>query len=252
MNALRRPDADRRCKDAWSPGRLAAAVAFTRPARPATPFKELLSDELEFFTAIGTCHDVPHGVVFVQRGEPIRNVYLVARGAVAAVLRASAGRRPILGFTLPNEMCYAIPALLDDLAGWDGVTVADSSLISIPADRFNTAVRDDWTDRWATRALWWLAEVGARANEFDGTDLSSEVAALLLRHRNLHGIEGCTSALADVLDVNTDTIKQVLANLRRHGAIRLGGGDVVNVTHPDRLHGVVTAARRPHAALASS
>jgi CRP-like cAMP-binding protein len=252
IDSFRRPDADRRCKDAWSPDRLAAAVAITRPARPATPFNDLLSDELEFFTAIGTRHNVRHGVVFVRRGEPIRDVYLVARGAVAAVVPESAGRRPIVGLALPDEMCCAIPALLDEPAAWDGVTVTDSSLISIPADRFNAAVRDGWTDRWATRALWWLAEFGARANEFDGSDLPSEVAALLLRHRNLHQVGDCTRALADVLDVSSDAVEQVLVDLRRYGAIRVGGGGVVSVAYPDRLHGVVRAARRLHAALAPS
>jgi CRP-like cAMP-binding protein len=248
VDSFRRPDADRRCKGAWSPGRLAAAVAVTRPARAATPFNNLLSDELEFFTAIGARHDVRHGVVFVRRGEPIRDVYLVARGAVAAVVPESAGRRPIVGFALPDEMSCAIPALLDEPAAWDGITVADSSLISIPADRFNAAVRDGWTDRWATRALWWLAEFGARANEFDGTDLSSEVAALLLRHRNLNGIEGCTRALADVLDVSSHAIEQVLVDLRRYGAIQVSDGGVVSVAYPDRLHGVVSAGRRLRAA----
>jgi CRP-like cAMP-binding protein len=222
---------------------LAAAVALTRPARAATPFNELLSDELEFLTAIGTRHDVRHGVLFVRRGEPTLNVYLVARGAVATVVRESAGRRPIAGFALPNEMCCAIPALLDEPAPWDGITVADSSLISIPADRFNAAVRDSWTDRWATRALWWLTEFGARANEFDGTDLSTEVAALLLRHRSLHCIEHCATALADVLDVDSDAVEQVLSQLQRYAAIQLASSGVVRVAQPDRLYGIATAAR---------
>lgn len=246
-DSFERTDADRRCKDAWSPARLAAAVAVTRPARSATPFNDLLDDELELFTTIGTHHDVRHGVVFIRRGEPVRDVFLITRGAVAAVVSECIGRRPIVSFALPDEVCCAIPALLDEPAAWDGVTVADSSLISIPADRFNAAVGEQWTDRWATRALWWLVEFGARANEFDGTDLSSEVAALLLRHRNPHGIGICISALADVLDVDEDAIERVLVDLRRYGAIGLAANGVVSVTRADRLHGAVTAARQCHA-----
>jgi CRP-like cAMP-binding protein len=240
--AFRRTDADARYKDAWSPARVSAAVAVTRPAPAAIPFIELLSDELSFFTETGTRRDVRHGVVLMRRGEPARDVHLVERGVVAAI-RGIDGHRPISAFALANEVCGAIPALLGQPAEWDNITLADSSLITVSADRFNAAVRDGWVDRWATRALCWLAEFGVRATDLDGTALAGQVAALLLRHRDGPGIDHCTGALADVLDVDEDAIGRILAELRRLGMVRLVGNRV-SVTRAEKLHGILTAARQ--------
>jgi len=250
--ACRTMRATRGCRGTWSPARLSAAVAITRPSRVATPFSELLCDELEFFKAVGTSEDVGPGVAFMRRGESVHDVYLVVRGAIAAVVSDTAGRRPIVAFALKDEVCCAIPALLHEPLPWDGVTVAASSLLAIPAERFNDAVRDRWADRWATRALWWLTEFGARANEIDEANLANEVAALLLRHRAPNGIEGCSSALADVLDVDDDAIEQVLAYLRRLGAIQTTNSGVIRVTQPDKLHNLVADNGRRAAAAASS
>lgn len=240
--SFRRTDADARYKDAWSPARLSAAVAVTRPPCSATPFSGLLRDELNFFTETGTRHDVRHGVVLMRRGQPACEVHLVERGVVAAI-RGVDGHRPISAFALANEVCGAIPALLCQPAEWDNIALADSSLITVSANRFNAAVRNGWADRWATRALCWLAEFGARATDLDGTPLAGQVVALLLRHRDGHGIDHCTGALADVLDVDEDAIGRILGDLRRLGVITLAG-DRVSVTQAERLLGILAAARR--------
>ena len=167
---------------------------------------------------------------------------MLFRSGVAAV-REFGPRRPIVGFAVRDEVCCAMPALLHQPAAWDGVAVVDSMFIAIPADRFAAAVGERWADQWATRTLSWLVEIGARAADMDGTELPVEVAALLLRHRDGTGIVGCAGALADVLDVDENAIRRVLADLRRLGAIRLTGRRVC-VTQPKRLQGIITAGRR--------
>jgi len=236
---LPRTTGDRRSHATWSPDRLAAAVSVSRAPRTATPFNDLLSDELDFFNTIGAHHDVDHGELLVRRGEQARDVHLVDRGAVAEISGVG-DRRPIAAFALPNEVCGAIPVVLHEAAGWDCVAITPTSLVTVQADRFHAAVRDWWADRWATRALWWLAEFGARATAVDDIGLAGEVAALLLRHRD-GPIE--SSALADVLDVTEGMIERVLGDFRRAGAIRLTGGRV-SVVRVERLHGAVTAGRR--------
>lgn len=232
---------DRRFRTAWSKARLSAAVAATRPARIGTASGPLLPDEIEFFATEGTRHELPSGVVLAEHGQSVRNVHLVEHGAVA-VLGGIEGRRPILAFTMPDELCCAVPALLRQPPPWDTVTITDSSVITISTDQFIPAVLDRWADRWSTRALSWLAEIGARVADLDGVDLTGHVAALLLRHRGEASVHLRCRTLADLLDVDDDTILRVLAELRRFGAVRLDRGHVT-IAGLDRLQTTVAAAR---------
>lgn len=233
----------RRWVTSWSGARLSAAIVATRSTRASTTIDPLLSDEIEFFAAEGIRRDVPSGVVLAKHGQPVRDVHLVAHGAVA-VLDDLAGRQPILAFALPNELCGAVPALLNEPAPWDTVTVADSSVVTIPTERFTTAVRERWVDRWSTRTLSWLAEIGARVADLDGSDLTAHVAALLLRSPDTASIHRCGRTLADLLDVDNDAIRQVLTDLSRRGAVRITRGRVT-IARPDLLQAIVTAARSP-------
>jgi CRP-like cAMP-binding protein len=179
-------------------------------------FHRLLNDELDFFNEIGTRHDVQRGTVLVRHGEPVRRVHLVEQGTVAVFSRVDR-RRPISAFALPSEVCGAMPALLGGRAESDDVALTNTSVITVRAEQFTAAVRwNEWADRWATRVLWWLAEFGARAAARDTTGLAGEVAVLLRRHRDNRGIQG--RALADVLDVDVETVESVLAEFGRTGA----------------------------------
>jgi CRP-like cAMP-binding protein len=231
---------NRRYQTPWSKARLAAAVDATRP-RGATANGRLFADEIEFFATDGTRHEVSSGMVLAERGQPARDIHLVEHGA-AAVRGAIERHRPILAFTMPDELCGAIPALLRQAAPWDTIAVTDSSVITIPADRFIPVVGDRWADRWSTRTVSWLAEIGARVADLDGNNLTGQVAALLLRHRGGSPVYMRRRTLADLLDVEDSAIRRVLDELRRLGAVRLHGSHVT-ITRADLLQSTVAAAR---------
>jgi CRP-like cAMP-binding protein len=242
VTRFRRTDAGPGHRTSWSRARLSAAIAATRSGRARVAADQPLGDEIEFFASIGTRHDVPTGAALVRRGRPMGEVHLVQRGAVA-VIGDHRGRRPILAFAAPSEFCCAVPALLQEPAPWDAVTVIGSSVITVPAATFTAAVRDRWVDRWSTRTLSWLAEVGVRVADLDGGDIDGQVAALLLRHRSEWSVDLCRRTIADLLDVDEEIIRQVLADLERLGAVRFAGGRV-SVAQPEVLQASVAAGRR--------
>lgn len=238
------PGAGIRYRRAWSPARLSAAVAAARPPGARAPSDRLLDDELEFFSSTGVRSDVSYGTTLIDAGHKLQEVHLILRGA-AAVVSDRGGRRPILGFTRPNELCCPVPVLLREPALWGAVTVTDSSVITVGAARFAAAVRDRWAARWSTRSLSWLAAMGARSADLD-CDLTGQTAALLLRHRGELPTALCRQTIADVLDADEQSIDGILFHFERLGAVRLRG-DRIAVTRVDTLRSTVAAARRQRA-----
>jgi hypothetical protein len=209
----------------WTESRLSAAVAATRPHRARFALEQALRDELDFFADIGTRHEVSSGVALVQRGKHMREIHLVQQGAVA-LLDESGTRRPIVAFTLQKELCCAVPALFEEAPSWDAVTVLGTSLITVSTDRFMGAVHERWADRWSTRTLSWLAEVGARVADLDARDMQGQVAALLLRHGGELPVDLCRQTICDLLDVEDDVVRPILAELQRLGGLRVVDGRV--------------------------
>jgi CRP-like cAMP-binding protein len=239
----RRTNTDSLHRSSWSTGRLAAAVAATRQGRGRAAIDQPLGDEIEFFSRLGTRREVACGTRLVRRGKPMGEVLLVRRGAVA-VIGEQGGRRPILSFAVGSEFCCPIPALLQEPAPWDAVAVMSSSVFTVPTAQFTQAVHERWVDRWSTRTLSWLAEVGARIGDLDERSLTGQVAALLLRHRGEHSLDLCSRTMADLLDVEDQAIRSVLADLERLGAVRLTRGRVI-VAQPGILLTTAAAARQP-------
>ena len=172
-------------------------------------------------------------------------VHLVQRGAVA-VIGKQGRRRPILSFAVRSEFCCAVPALLQEPAPWDAVTVMGSSVITVPITHFSAAVREKWVDRWSTRTLSWLAEIGTRIADLDERNLTGQAAALLLRHRRELSLDLCSRTMADLLDAEDDAIRRVLAELERRGAVQIVSGRV-SVARPEVLQATVATARRDRA-----
>lgn len=236
-------DAGGRHPTAWSKARLSAAVAATRCGRASEPGEQPLRDEVEFFGAVGIRQDVRCGAALAQRGTIVGEVHLVERGALA-VIGDHGGRNPILAFALRRELCCAVPALLHEATPWDAVAVMDSSVITVPAEAFTAAVRDRWVDRWATRTLTWLAEVGTCLADLDQPDPKAQVAALLLRFRGTYSEELCRRTIADLLDLDDVTTRDALSTLERQGAVRHAGGRI-SVVRPEVLRAALTAVGRP-------
>lgn len=235
-------DASGRHRVAWSQARLSAAVSATRCRRERVASEQPLDDEVEFFLAVGIRRDVPAGVALVHRSTPMHEVHLVERGAVA-VIGDYRGRRPILAFALRDELCCAVPALLHEAVPWDAVAVTDAAVITVPTDVFTAAVRERWVDRWTTRTLAWLAEVGACVANLDEPDPAAQVAALLLRSRGEVSADLCRRAIADLLDLDDATVRDVLGRLELLGAVHLSGGHI-SVVRPEILRGAVVGIHR--------
>ncbi len=172
----------------------------------------------------------------------MREVHLVERGAVA-VIGDHSGRRPILAFALRHELCCPVPALLHQAVPWDAVAVTDAAVITVPADVFTAAVQERWVDRWTTRTLAWLAEVGACVADLDEPDPAAQIAALLLRTRGEVSADLCRQTIADLLDLDDATIRDVLRRLELLGAVRLSGGRI-SVARPEILRGAVVGIHR--------
>ena len=227
---------------AWSNVRLSAAVSAIRSGLNRMPSERPFGDEVGFFAALGSRREVPAGTALVRRGAPMREVHLVNRGAVA-VLGDHRGRRPILAFALRREFCCAIPALLHQPAPWDAVAVTDAAVIAMPTEVFTAAVHERWVDRWTTRTLTWLAEVGARVADLDESDPRAEVAGLLLRSRSEHSAALCLRTIADLLDLDDATVRSVIGRLEMLGAVRVSGGRI-SVVRPELLREAVAATPR--------
>lgn len=227
---------------AWSNARLSAAVSAIRSGLGRMPSERPFGDEVGFFAALGSRRDMPAGTALVRRGAPMREVYLVERGAVA-VLGDHRGRRPILAFALRREFCSAIPALLHQPAPWDAVAVTDAAVIAMPTEEFTGAVHERWVDRWTTRTLTWLAEVGARVADLDESDPSAELAGLLLRSRSEHSAALCLRTIADLLDLDDATVRAVIGRLEMLGAVRVSGRRI-SVVRPELLREAVAATPR--------
>jgi hypothetical protein len=161
-----------------------------------------------------------------------------------AVIGDHGGRHPIVAFALRHELCSAVPALLHEAMPWDAVAVMDSSVITVPADVFTSAVRDRWVDRWATRALTWLAEVGTWMADLDQPAPEAQTAALLLRFRGTYSQELCRRTIADLLDLDDIMTREVLGEFERLGAVRHSEGRI-SVVRPELLRATITAAGRP-------
>jgi CRP-like cAMP-binding protein len=233
-----------RYRSAWSPGRLSAAVAAALPPGARPPVDGLLDDELEFFASIGVRSDLAHGTTLIDAGQKIQEVHLIVQGA-AAVVSDRGGRRPILAFALPNELCCPVPVLLHERALWGAVTVTDSTVITVEAAQFSAAVRDRWVDRWSTRSLSWLASMGARSADLD-CDLTGQTGALLLRHRWELPVALCRQTIADLLDAGEESVEAILFHFELLGAVRLRNGRMA-VTQVETLKSTVAAARRQRA-----
>jgi CRP-like cAMP-binding protein len=221
----------------WSTARLSAAVSATRFGAESAANERSLGDEIDFFVEKGSRRHVQAGAPLVRRGSPMEEVHLVARGAVA-VLGDHDGRRPILQFVLPNEVCCAIPALLRQAAPWDAVAVTDAALIALPADVFTAAVQERWVERWSNRTLTWLAGVGSRVADLDQPEPVGQVAALLLRARGESSAEQCRRTIADLLDLDDATVRDALARLTNIGAVELSDGRI-SIARADKLRRVV-------------
>jgi hypothetical protein len=116
-------------------------------------------------------------------------------------------------------------------------------VVAVPADVFTAAVRDRWVDRWTTRTLAWLAAVGARIADLDESEPAAQVAALLLRSHGEFSAELCRRTIADLLDLDDATIREVLGRLERRGAVRSSGGRIT-VVRPEILREAVSDSRR--------
>jgi CRP-like cAMP-binding protein len=225
----------------WSQRRLSAAVSATRCGRRPSS-EHPLGDEVEFFSAVGKRREVPAGVALVHRSKQMHEVHLIERGA-AAVIGEHRGRRPILAFALRDELCCAVPALLHEPAPWDAVTVTDAAVITVPADVFTAAVHERWVDRWTTRTLLWLAQVGTRVADLDASDPVAQVAAVLLRSKSEVTAELCRSTIADLLDLDDAAVRDIIGRLELVGAVRVSGGRI-SVIAPEILRATVAGTHR--------
>jgi CRP-like cAMP-binding protein len=197
---------------------------------------------MEFFMCVGSRRELCAGSALAHRGSPVGEVHLVERGAVA-VLGNQFGRRPIVDFALPREVSSAIPALLRQAAPWDAVAVTDTAVIAVRADVFTAAVQERWVDRWTTRTLAWLAEVGLRVEGLDDPEPAGQVAALLLRTSGEHSAEPCRRTISDLLDLDDATVRDVLAGLKGIGAVEASGGRI-SIARPEILRRVVAGGAR--------
>lgn len=214
----------------WSKTRLRALIA-TAPAPPRVGVVQ--DDEAEFFATEGIRRELARGSVLVKHGDMASAVHLVERGVVG-VLGIVGDRRPVLALATAGEVTCAVPVLLQTAMPWDVVTITDALITTVPANRFVEVVRQSWADRWTSRILAWLAEVGECQSHLEAGDLEQEIGAFLLRRHARITASQVYQAFADRFDVATDEVRQILDGLSRRGAVRVVG-DHVSIADADTL-----------------
>jgi CRP-like cAMP-binding protein len=113
---------------------------------------EILS-KLPLFSGLGNdalLEIVPHiherafsrGQVVILEGEPCQTVYFVARGVVRMYRLSPEGREQVLAYLGPGEPFNLVPALdgRPNLASVDAVT--DTTLYTVPCERFRRIMRN--------------------------------------------------------------------------------------------------------------
>lgn len=186
--------------------------------------------------AIGKISDFKTGDDIVQRGDLTGGVRLVLQGFACRYKILEDGRRQILGYLLPGDMCdlhvFLLKRMDHSIAAMARTKVGIISQASVLAftDGFPNLTRALWWSTLLDEAITreWVVNLGQRtayermAHLF--CELFYRLRAIGEVHGNSYALPLTQTTLGDTLGLSNVHVNRTLQELRRQGLISFKGG----------------------------
>jgi len=182
------------------------------------------------------------GHVLFERGESPAGAWIIQSGwigLVAGVTR-SAGLITLMG---PRQCVGEIPLMLDEVAPYRAEAFTESTCLFIKAADLHHALAANPTflRRWTAKLAGRVARAQGRIVEMLGTNLREQVARVLLHESDDGVFPFSQEVCAAMLGASRAPVNQVLKELEREGAVRVGYGRV-EIIDEDHLAAVAGEA----------
>lgn len=195
-------------------------------------------DELEELAPMLHPIDVAQGHVLFDRGGSPAGAWIIQSGWIGLLVGANwtAGLITLMG---PRQCVGEIPLMLDEVAPYRAEAFSDSTCLFIEAADLRRALAENPTFllRWTTKLAGRVARAQGRIVEMLGTNLREQVARLLLHECDDGVFPFSQEVCAAMLGASRAPVNQVLKELERDGAVRLGYGHVA-IIDEDRIASV--------------
>jgi len=183
--------------------------------------------ELEELSEMLLPIQVSPGHVLFQRGESPAGAWIIQSGWIGllAGTTRSAGVIALLG---PRQCVGDIPLMLNEVAPYRAEAFTGSTCLFIEAaDLLHAlAANPTFLRRWTAKLAGRVARAQGRIVEMLGASLREQVARVLL-HECDHGVFPFSQEVcAGMLGASRAPVNQVLKELEREGAVKLGYGHV--------------------------
>jgi CRP/FNR family transcriptional regulator len=172
------------------------------------------------------------GQFLYRAGDPLGPIFKIIIGIIAVSKRLPDGRRQVLDFFFPGEICGYLET--DGHYTFEGEAITPVTACVFTRARFKafTAAHDDLTEIVRATLAWKLESVSHHTAVLGQLSAVERLAAFLrwldIRHGN-HGDKPHTLPLpmtrddiADYLGVRMETVSRAFSELRRHKIIELG------------------------------
>lgn len=185
----------------------------TAPLRPS---------DLDALAGYLDLRELAAGTVLFVAGKPPEGVWILRRGGVELAVGAGR-RRAVIGVLRPGDVDGDIPLLLDMPPPYTARTVADSTLLFLPAASFERllAERPAITRRWLSSVAQRQAASQLRLAGLLGRPLIEQTAVLLRDEAQDGAVALSQQILAAMLGVRRPSLNKVLKDFERRGLIEL-------------------------------
>jgi CRP-like cAMP-binding protein len=184
-------------------------------------------DELEELAPMLQPIHLSQGHVLFERGESPAGAWIMQSGWVGLLAGATrtAGLITLMG---PRQCVGDIPLMLDEVAPYRAEAFTDSTCLFIEAADLHHALAANPTflRRWTGKLAGRVARAQGRIVEMLGTNLREQVARVVLHECDGGVFPFAQEVCAAMLGASRAPVNQVLKELERDGAVRLGYGHV--------------------------
>lgn len=196
------------------------------------------SEELEQLAPMLHPVQLSQGHVLFQRGESPAGAWIIQSGWVGLLAGATraAGVIALMG---PRQCVGEIPLMLDEAAPYRAEAFSESTCLFIEAADLHYALAANPTFllRWTIKLAGRVARVQGRVIEMLGTSLREQVARVLLHECDDGVFPFSQEVCAAMLGASRAPVNQLLKELERDGAVRLGYG-YVEIIDEDQIAAV--------------
>src|ERR1700712_2880196 len=186
------------------------------------------------------------GEMIIKEGEKVKNIHLVLTGLAARCKTLADGKRQIMAFLVPGDLCD-IEVFVLEAMDHNIVALADTTCVQIPAKKIEELLSESSI---LTRGLWWSTMVDAgvlreRIIDHGSRDAREHVAPLFYELLVRYRVVGETSDnsipfvltqqdLADATGMTPVHVNRVLQELRADGLVEIKN-KILTVLDPEGL-----------------